>query len=80
MITIEIIVFIFFIIIETKTKNSTIALLISSLKMFKNKKNHILIFKNLHFQTFILIIKKNNEVFIIIIIMKYNEIINIKIS
>ena len=60
--------------------NFKIVSLIASLITFKNKKNLIFIFNNLHFQAFILIIKKGHEVFIIIIITKCYEITNVEMN
>ena len=60
--------------------NFKIAFLIASLITFKDKKNLIFIFNNLHFRAFISIIKKDYEIFIVIIITRCYEIINIEIN
>ena len=78
--TIEIIIFVFFIVINAKTTNFEIVFLIASLIALKNKKNLIFLFNNFHFRAFILIIKKDNEVFVVIMITRYYEIINIEIN
>ena len=78
--TIEIIIFIFFIVINAKTTNFKIIFLIVSLITFEDKKNLIFLFNDFHFRAFILIIKKNNEIFVIIMITRYYEIINIEMN
>ena len=77
---IEVIIFVFLIIIDAKTTNPEIVSLISNLITLENKENLIFIFNNLHFRTFILISKENNEVFIVIMIMRCNKIANIEIN
>ena len=60
--------------------NFKIVFLISNLITLENRENLIFIFNNFHFRAFILIIKKNDEVFIVIIIMKCNEIVNVEMN
>ena len=60
--------------------NSEIIFLITNLITLENEKSLIFIFNNFHFETLILIIKKNHEIFIIIIITKCNEIVNVEIN
>ena len=77
---IEVIIFVFFIIVDAKTTNFEIVSLISNLITFENKKSFIFIFNDFHFRAFISIIKENDEVFVIMIITRYNEIVNIEIN
>ena len=79
-IIIKVMIFVLLIIIDAKITNFKIASLISNLITFENKKSFIFMFNDFHFQTFISIIKKNNEIFIVIIITKCNKIINIKMN
>ena len=60
--------------------NFEIVFLISNLITFKSKENLNFIFNNLYFRMFILIIKRNNEIFIIIMITKCNKIANIEMN
>ena len=78
--TIEIIIFIFFIIISAKIINFKIVFLIASLITFEDKKNLIFIFNDLHFRALILIVEKNHEIFIIIMITKCYKIINVEMN
>ena len=78
--TIEIIIFILFIVINAKTTDFEIAFLIANLITLEDKENLILLFNDFHFRTFISIIKKNNEIFIIIMITKCYKIINIEMN
>ena len=60
--------------------NFEIVSLIASLITFENEKSLIFLFNDFHFRAFILIIKKDDEVFIVIIIMRCYEIINIEMN
>ena len=77
---IEIIIFVFFIIIDAEITNSKITFPILNLITFENKKNLIFMFNDFHFRLFILIIKKDNKIFIVIIITGCNKIINVEIN
>ena len=79
-IIIEVIIFVFFIIIDIKTTNFEIVFLITSLIALKSEKNLIFIFNNFHFRALISIIKENYEIFIVIIITECNEITNIEMN
>ena len=78
--TIEVVIFIFFIIIGAEATNFENVFLISSLITLEDKESLILIFNNLYFRSFILIIEKCDEIFIVIIITKCNKITNIEIN
>ena len=77
---IEIIIFIFFIIINAKMINFEIVFLIANLITFEDKKNLIFIFNDFHFRAFISIIKKDNKIFIVIMITKCYKIINVEMN
>ena len=77
---IEVIIFVFLIIINAKIMNFEIAPLIASLITFKDKKNLTFMLNDFYFRTFILIIKKGHKVFIIMMITKCYEIINVEMN
>ena len=78
--TIEVIIFVFLIVINAKITNFEIAFLIASLITLEDKKSLIFLFNDFHFRAFILIIKKGDEVFVIIIITKCYEITNVEMN
>ena len=77
---IEIIIFVFFIIIGAKAANFEIVFLISNLITFENKKSFIFMLDDLHFETFISIIKKGDKIFIVMMITKRNKIANVEMN
>ena len=60
--------------------NFKIVSLITSLITFENEKNLIFMLNDLHFRTFILIIKKDHEVFVVMMITKCYKIINVEMN
>ena len=79
-VNIKIKVFIFIVIINSKTFNDDIFILIFNLITLENKKDFVFIFNNFNFKTFILIINENNKIFIVKTIMKNDKIVNIIIN
>ena len=77
---IKIKIFIFIIIINSKTLNNDIFILIFNLITFENKKNFAFLFNNFNFKTFILIINENDKIFIIKMIARNDEIANIAMN
>ena len=76
-INIKIKIFVFIIIINSKTFNDNIFMLIFNLITFKDKEDFIFIFNNFNLKTLISIINENNKIFIIKAIARNNEIANI---
>ena len=79
-INVKIKILVFIIIINSKTFNNNIFILIFNLITLKNKKDFAFIFNNFNFKTFILITNKNNKIFIVKAISKSDKIINIIIN
>ena len=77
---IEIKIFIFVIIINSKTFDNNIFMLIFNLITFKNKKDFVFMFDDFNLKTFISIVNENNKIFIVKAISKSNEIVNIIIN
>ena len=77
---IKIKIFIFIIIINSKTFNDNIFILIFNLITLENKKDFAFIFNNFNFKTFILIVNENNKIFIVKTIARSDEIANIVIN
>ena len=73
-------IFIFVIIINSKTFNNNIFVLIFNLITFKSKKDFIFIFNDFNLKAFILIVNENNKIFIVKTIAKNDEIVNIVIN
>ena len=76
-INIKIKVFIFVVIINSKTFNNNIFILIFNLITFKNKEDFAFMLDDFNFKMFILIVNKNNKIFIVKTIAKNNKIANI---
>ena len=76
-INVKIKIFIFVIIINSKTFNYNFFILIFNLITLKNKKDFVFIFNDFNFETFILIVNKNNKIFIIKMIAGNDKIVNI---
>ena len=77
---IKIKIFVFVIIINSKTFNNNIFILILNLITFENKKDFVFMLDNFNLETFILIINENNKIFIVKTIAKSDEIANIVIN
>ena len=77
---IKIKIFVFVIIINSKTFNNNIFMLILNLITFENKKDFVFMLDNFNLETFILIINENNKIFIVKTIAKSDEIANIVIN
>ena len=77
---IKIKIFVFAIIINSKTFNNNIFILIFNLITFKNIKDFVFIFNNFNFKAFILIVNKNNKIFIVKAIAGNDKIVNIVIN
>ena len=80
MINIKIKIFVLVIIINSKTFNDDIFMLIFNLITFENKKDFVFMFNNFNLKTFILIVNKNNKIFIIKTISRSDKIANIIIN
>ena len=76
-INVKIKIFIFVIIINSKTFNNDIFILIFNLITFKDKKDFAFMLDDFNFKTFILIVNEDNKIFIIKAIAGNNEIVNI---
>ena len=70
-------VFIFIIIINSKTFNNNIFILIFNLITLENKKDFVFIFDNFNLKAFILIVNENNKIFIIKATAGSDKIVNI---
>ena len=79
-INVKVKIFVFIIIINSKTFDNNIFMLIFNLIMFKNKKKFVFMFNDFNFKAFILIVNENNKIFIVKAIAKNNEIANIVIN
>ena len=79
-INVKIKIFIFVIIINSKTFNNNIFILIFNLITFKNKKDFAFILDDFNFKIFILIVNEDNKIFIIKTIAGNDEIVNIVIN
>ena len=77
---IKIKVFIFIIIINSKTFNNNIFILIFNLITLENKEDFVFIFNNFNLKIFILIVNENDKIFIIKTIAGNDEIVNIVIN
>ena len=76
-INIKIKVFVFVVIINSKTFNNDIFILIFNLIALKDKKDFAFIFDDFNFKTLILIVNKNDKIFVIKAILKSDKIANI---
>ena len=74
---IKIKILIFVIIINSKTFDNDIFILIFNLITFENKENFAFIFNNFNFKIFILIINENDKIFVVKMISKNDKIVNI---
>ena len=77
---IKIKVFIFIIIINSKTFNNNIFILIFNLITLENKEDFVFILNNFNLKIFILIVNENDKIFIIKTIAGNDEIVNIVIN
>ena len=64
-INVKIKIFIFVVIINSKTFNNDIFILIFNLITLKSRKDFVFIFDNFNFKAFILIVNKDNKIFIV---------------
>ena len=76
-ISVKIKIFVFVIIINSKTFNDDIFILIFNLITFEDKKDFAFIFNDFNFKALILIVNEDNKIFIIKTISRNDEIINI---